>query len=211
MVWKVEFFINSRESRPVSEFLKLLDDSTLHKALKVIDLLGKYGPNITMPYSKKITKSISELRTGGKNPIRMLYGRKDQKFVLLSAFKKKTNKLPTKELELAESRFDSLYHIWYKVTMKTHTESCEKFKKKMLEGRPGLRALYAKSQAKHDIICKMIDARIAKKMTQSQLAKKIGTKQAVISRFEGGSSNPSFDFMSKIATAVGKTLRFDLA
>lgn len=95
--------------------------------------------------------------------------------------------------------------------MKNKTESYEKFKKRMLEGRPGLRALYAKSQAKQDMICKMIDARLAKKMTQSKLAEKVGTKQAVISRFEGGSSNPSFDFMSKIAVAVGKTLRFDLA
>jgi transcriptional regulator with XRE-family HTH domain len=48
-------------------------------------------------------------------------------------------------------------------------------------------------------------------MTQAQLAEKVGTKQAVISRFEGGSTNPSYDFLTKIAGAVGKTLRFDLA
>lgn len=95
--------------------------------------------------------------------------------------------------------------------MKKHTESYLKFKKKALAGRPGLRAMYAASQPKFDLVCKMIDARLAKKMTQSQLAGKVGTKQAVISRFEGGSSNPSFDFMSRIAVAVGKTLRFDLA
>lgn len=95
--------------------------------------------------------------------------------------------------------------------MNAHTESYEKFKKKALAGRPGLRAMYAASQPKFDMICKMIDARLAKKMTQSELAAKVGTKQAVISRFEGGSTNPSFDFMSKIAGAVGKTLRFDLA
>ena len=95
--------------------------------------------------------------------------------------------------------------------MNKNTESYESFKKKMLSSRPGLRALYAKSQTKHDMICKMIDARLAKKMTQSQLAEKIGTKQAVISRFEGGSSNPSYEFLTKIAAAVGKTLRFDLA
>jgi hypothetical protein len=90
MSWKVELFINNREDRPVSDFLKLLDDSTLHKAMKVINLLGEYGPNITAPYSKRITKCISELRTSGKNPIRILYGRKNNIFVLLSVFKKKT-------------------------------------------------------------------------------------------------------------------------
>ena len=94
---------------------------------------------------------------------------------------------------------------------KARLESYDSFKNKALAGRPGLRALYAASQPKFDLICKMIDARLAKKMTQSQLAKKMGTKQAVISRFEGGSTNPSFEFLSKIATAVGKTIRFDLA
>ncbi len=95
--------------------------------------------------------------------------------------------------------------------MKPRVDSYDSFKKRTLKSRPGFRALYAQSQPKFDMVCKMIDARLAKKMTQSKLAEKIGTKQAVISRFEGGSSNPSFDFMSKIAVAVGKTLRFDLA
>jgi hypothetical protein len=108
MSWKVEFYINNRDDRPVSHFFRLLDDSTLQKVMKVIDLLGVNGPNLTLPYSKRITKFISELRTGGTNAIRILYGRKSQTFVLLSAFKKKTNKLPLKELKLAESRFDSL-------------------------------------------------------------------------------------------------------
>jgi len=90
-------------------------------------------------------------------------------------------------------------------------QSYEDYKKKALAGRPGLRALYAKSQAKHDMICKVIDARVAKKMTQSDLAVKIGTKQAVISRFESGLSNPSYNFLQKIATAVDKSLRVELA
>lgn len=108
MTWTVEFFINNRQDRPVSQFLELLDDATLHKAMKVINLLGEYGPSITLPYSKRITKSIHELRTTGKNPIRVLYGRKGERFILLHVFKKKTNKLPVRELRLAEIRFDSL-------------------------------------------------------------------------------------------------------
>jgi phage-related protein len=85
-----------------------LDDTTLQKAMKVIDLLSIYGPMLTTPYSKRITKNISELRTSGKCPIRILYCRKYTSFVLLHIFKKKTNKLPLKELKLAESRFDIL-------------------------------------------------------------------------------------------------------
>jgi len=108
MVWKVEFFINNRLDKPVSQFLRLLDDATLHKVFKVINLLGDQGPALTLPYAKRITKTIFELRTTGKTPIRVLYARKGTIFVLLHAFKKKTNKLPVKELKLAESRFDSL-------------------------------------------------------------------------------------------------------
>lgn len=108
MSWLVELYINNRNDRPVSEFLHTLDDATFDKATRLIDLLRQYGLQITPPYSKRINKRISELRTMGKNQIRMLYCYKFDKFVLLHAFKKKTNKLPTKELKLAESRFDNL-------------------------------------------------------------------------------------------------------
>lgn len=90
-------------------------------------------------------------------------------------------------------------------------QSYEDYKKKALAGRPGLRALYAKSQVKHDMICKVIDARLAKKMTQGQLAKKVLTKQSVISRFESGQSNPSYEFLQKVADAVGKSLFIEIS
>lgn len=108
MSWEIEFFVNNRRDMPVSQFMNELDDATLQKVMKVIDLLSIYGPMLTTPYSKKITKNISELRTTGKNPIRILYCHKYRSFVLLHIFKKKTNKLPPKELKLAESRFDIL-------------------------------------------------------------------------------------------------------
>lgn len=90
-------------------------------------------------------------------------------------------------------------------------QSYKDYKKKVLEGRPGLRALYAESTLKHEMICKMIDARQKRGMTQSELAKKIGTKQAVISRFESGQSNPTFAFLSKLANAMDRTIVFDVA
>lgn len=90
-------------------------------------------------------------------------------------------------------------------------QSYRDYKKKTLEGRPGLRALYAESALKQELICKMIDARITKGMTQSDLAVKVGTKQAVISRFESGQSNPTFTFLSKLANAMDRTIVFDIA
>ena len=45
-------------------------------------------------------------------------------------------------------------------------------------------------------------ARIDKKMTQEELALKVGTKQSNIARFESGRANPSFKFIQKIARAL---------
>lgn len=56
-------------------------------------------------------------------------------------------------------------------------------------------------------IGKMItDARIAKNMTQSRLAKLVGTKQPSIARIEKGTSLPSLSFLEKIARAFNTQL-----
>jgi len=48
----------------------------------------------------------------------------------------------------------------------------------------------------------VLRARIRKKMTQVQLAKKIGTKQPSIARVENGDVRPSLDFLLKVARAL---------
>jgi transcriptional regulator with XRE-family HTH domain len=48
--------------------------------------------------------------------------------------------------------------------------------------------------------------RIKGEMTQAQLAEKMGTKQSAIARFESGRSNPTFDFIQRLATALGLKL-----
>ncbi len=108
MSWIVGFYENDRKDMPVENFVYSLDDTTLNKVLRVIDLLKIYGPNLSLPYSKRINSRISELRTMGKNPIRILYSWNNSQFALLNAFKKKTNKLPTRELKIAEDRLDRL-------------------------------------------------------------------------------------------------------
>ena len=45
-------------------------------------------------------------------------------------------------------------------------------------------------------------------MEQKQLAEKIGTKQSSIARLESGNYNLSFQFLQKIANALGKQLTF---
>lgn len=52
------------------------------------------------------------------------------------------------------------------------------------------------------IIKALIDARAKRGMTQEKLAKKIGTKQSAIARFEAGRANPTLAFVQKLSDAL---------
>lgn len=52
----------------------------------------------------------------------------------------------------------------------------------------------------------LIAARIEEGITQADLAKRIGTSQANISKIENGMFNPSFSMAQRIATGLGKKL-----
>ncbi len=67
---------------------------------------------------------------------------------------------------------------------------------------PRFRAEYDKQQPEFALI----RARIEKGLTQEELAKKIGTKQSVISRLESGRANPSVAFLKKLAQALNSHL-----
>jgi DNA-binding XRE family transcriptional regulator len=56
---------------------------------------------------------------------------------------------------------------------------------------------------------KLIELRLKEKMTQAQLAKKLGTKQSSISRFENELVNPTLSFLSRLSSALGKKLVVD--
>lgn len=53
---------------------------------------------------------------------------------------------------------------------------------------------------------KVIQARMEAGLTQTELAKRIGTRQANISRLESGTYNPSIELLMKVAEATGKRL-----
>lgn len=53
-----------------------------------------------------------------------------------------------------------------------------------------------------DIVAKIVKLRIEKGLSQKDIAKKIGTKQSAISRFENFSSNPTLKFIFKILKAL---------
>lgn len=64
---------------------------------------------------------------------------------------------------------------------------------------------------RYAVISQLIAARIKNKMTQQDVAKKIGTKQSAIARLESGSVNPSLEFLQKIAQVMGYNLTVHLS
>lgn len=73
--------------------------------------------------------------------------------------------------------------------------------KKLMMSDPAFAEEYETLRPKYEAISLVIENRLKKNMTQKELAEKIGTKQANISRFESGKISPSIDFLSKLAQA----------
>lgn len=69
-----------------------------------------------------------------------------------------------------------------------------------------IKAEYDRLQPEFEIMKKLIEVRAQKGMTQSTLAKKIGTKQSAIARLENGHGNPSLALLQKLADALDSTL-----
>ena len=67
---------------------------------------------------------------------------------------------------------------------------------------PEYRMEYEKLEPEFQIARQIIGARIKQKMTQKELAKKIGTGQAVISRLEGMNAKPSISLLTRVAQAL---------
>ena len=70
-----------------------------------------------------------------------------------------------------------------------------------------VKAEYDRLEPEYQLIRAVLDKRLKKKMSQAQLAKKVGTRQSAISRLESGRANPSFNFLNRVARALDSTLR----
>lgn len=97
-------FYSSGNSKPVDNFISKSNPETRGKIFKSLDLVENYGPMIGMPHVKKINKQLYELRIRGKEEIRLLFTCSGQKIYFLHIFKKKTQKIPLRELNLAHKR-----------------------------------------------------------------------------------------------------------
>lgn len=74
---------------------------------------------------------------------------------------------------------------------------------------PESRKLYDEYGKQLEISYQILQLRKKAKMTQAQLAKKIGTKQSNVARMESGNQNFTIDILQRIATVLGKNLKVE--
>lgn len=79
--------------------------------------------------------------------------------------------------------------------------------KARLMQNPEVREEYSRADAEFSLIEEMIRARTEARLTQAQLAERIGTTQSAIARLEGGKVSPSIATLRRYAEATGHQLR----
>lgn len=71
---------------------------------------------------------------------------------------------------------------------------------------PDFRAEYDALEDEFILIRALIEARARSGLTQSELARRMGTTQSAIARIEGGRINPSVEMLRRYARATGNRL-----
>jgi transcriptional regulator with XRE-family HTH domain len=72
---------------------------------------------------------------------------------------------------------------------------------------PAYREEYETLEGEFALASTLIRARADAGLTQEELAERMGTKQAVVARWEGGKVMPSTRTLARLAKATGTTLR----
>lgn len=75
---------------------------------------------------------------------------------------------------------------------------------------PKFKKEWEDSEVEYQLGCRLIEARLKKGMSQRDLAKKVGTSQAAISRIESMNGNPSLSFLKRISAALGSKLQISI-
>jgi transcriptional regulator with XRE-family HTH domain len=76
---------------------------------------------------------------------------------------------------------------------------------------PAYRREYEALEGEFALAAALIRARADAGLTQEQLAERMGTKQEVVARWEGGKVLPSTRTLTRLAKATGTTLRISFA
>ena len=112
-MYEIIFYENSRGENNLLTYLRILEQKKetnknakikFNKIVAYLDLLSEKGPNLTMPVARHLTTNLWELRPLDNRIIYAYY--KDNTFVILHSFTKKTKKTPKKELKKALKKYN---------------------------------------------------------------------------------------------------------
>lgn len=84
----------------------------------------------------------------------------------------------------------------------------ETHKKRLLKD-PKFRKALSETKLEYEIARAIILARVKNKMTQKELAKKLKTRQSVISRVENAQTVPSLSFLKRLALVFHAQLKIE--
>jgi phage-related protein len=106
--WVTVFYVDDNDHNPVQDFLQTLDDKTQTRFAWSIEQLRIRNVRAKEPLVRHLGGKLWELREeSNTNIYRLLYfffsGRQ---IVLLHGFQKKTQKTPSREIEIALQRLD---------------------------------------------------------------------------------------------------------
>lgn len=84
--------------------------------------------------------------------------------------------------------------------------SWKDYEKKLMK-RKGFKKMAEKNEPKYQLVRSLIGARIKKNISQKELARRIGSKQPVISRLENMQSLPTLSLLERIGHALDTKLQ----
>jgi len=101
---KVTYYETARGDHPVRDYIESLPDKERSKVKALIDYLSEKVV-LNEPHTKKLSgySGLYELRPGSH---RVFYCYHEGKVVLLHAFRKKSNKTPQREIDMACHRMN---------------------------------------------------------------------------------------------------------
>lgn len=112
VTWNIVTFETGSGEKVVDKLIKKQQPQAEAKIVHVVTLLKQYGNKLGLPHSKALGSGLYELRIRGKEELRILYCFAPQRTIyLLHGFKKQTQQIPSKHLEIALQRMKSLTNI----------------------------------------------------------------------------------------------------
>ena len=102
--FEIIFYTKEDGTQPAREFMNGLSLKMRARVAKIVAMLQEYGGQVRMPYSEYLKDGIFQIRAQQEgNIVRVLYFFWDgKKVILTNGFTKKTNKMPSAEIERAK-------------------------------------------------------------------------------------------------------------